>query len=301
MKALLFLVTLIGFLSASAREKKLVHHANGKVQYEYEMEGFMFDGRFSCYYESGKLKVKGQFSRNKKAGLWRVWDEKGILRSERIYTSNLEFSILNETDSAGNRIRVAGEQVSAAQKGSGNALFMHRFLHSIAKTSVETDDLFSAEGILPAMISMMQSGNLSAFTDDRLVNQVNIPSISCVEPKDVIELLIKEEYSCIEDEGPAMVNRLLAICLVIMEKGKAKELGWIYVPDLETFEAFKPTLQKIRDRQFESRIIKTTINDPSFKLREVAANEHDLLRLMLVEFEAGAIIYVMDQQTLASN
>ena len=301
MKALLIFLTLITFLSASAREKKLVHHANGKVQYEYEMEGFMFDGRFSCYYESGKLKVKGQFSRNKKTGLWRVWDEKGLLRSERIYTSNLEFSIINETDSTGNRIRVTGETVNVIDKNSGVPLFLHRFLHSISREADGSGELFSNEGIMAGILGKIQSGELASFTEDRLVNPVNIPSISCVEARDVVELLVKEEYSCFEDEGPAMVNRVISICPVVMEKGKPKELGWIYVPDLEKTETFRPVLKKIRDRQYESRIIKTTINTPSSKWRDVASQEHDLLRLMLVEFEAGAIIYVMDQQTLASN
>lgn len=301
MKALLFFVSIISFLSASAREKKRVHHPNGKVQYEYEMDGFMFDGRFSCFYESGKLKVKGQFSRNKKTGLWRVWDEKGILRSERVYTSNLEFSILNETDSSGNRIRVTGEQVNAAEKTSGIALFTHRFLHSISREAAGTDELFSGNGIMKGLLGKLQSGDLAAFTDDRLVNPVNIPSISCFGPNDVVEILVKEEYSCYEDEGPVMVNRVIAICPVVLEKGLPKELGWIYVPDLEKMEDFSLVLKNIRDRQYESRIIKTTINDPSYKWRKVAGQEHDLLRLMLVEFEAGAIIYVMDQQTLASN
>ncbi len=300
MKALLFFIALIAFLSASGREKKLVHHANGKVQYEYEMDGFMFDGRFSCYYESGKLKVKGQFSRNKKTGLWRVWDEKGILRSERMYTSNLEFSILNETDSTGNRIR-SGEQVNAGSKNSGITLFMHRFLHSISRDADGSGELFSDNGLFSSILSQARAGALQVFADERLTTPVNIPSISCIEPKDLVEILVKEEYSCFEDEGPVMVNRLVSICAVVMEKGKPKELGWIQVADLEKYELFMPVLNKIRDRQYASRILKTTVNDPSFKWRTVALQEHDPLRLMMVEFEAGAIIYVMDQQTLASN
>ena len=69
-----------------AREKKIVYYPNGKVQYEYEMEGHLFDGRFTSYFETGKLRIKGQFINNQKSGLWRVWDEKGLLRSERNYT-----------------------------------------------------------------------------------------------------------------------------------------------------------------------------------------------------------------------
>src|SRR5688572_20009423 len=105
MRPLLLFMFVFSFFMAGAREKKTVYYPNGKVQYEYEMEGHLFDGRFSSYFETGKLRIKGQFINNQKTGHWRVWDEKGLLRSERNYTNNKNFSVVSETDSTGTKIR----------------------------------------------------------------------------------------------------------------------------------------------------------------------------------------------------
>jgi hypothetical protein len=299
MKALLFLFAITGFFFASAREKKLILHANGKVQYEYEMEGFMLDGRFSCYYETGKLKVKGQFSKNKKTGLWRVWDEKGLLRSERMYTSNLDFEIISQSDSTGARIKQVTE--SASDDNAGNPLFMHRFLHHISKAPTANHELFDQNGIVEKAILKIQEGKLAAYTDDRLSTPLNIAGTLCYTAQDIVAIKMKEEYACFGGDEPAMVNKLLSVCLVINDKGNEKEMGWIYAADLWKLDNADGQLSKIRDHQYASRITKTTIDDRSFKLRDVSSNEVDKLRLMLIEFEAAAILYVIDQQSVAAN
>ena len=51
---------------------------------------------------------------------------------------------------------------------------------------------------------------------------------------------------------------------------------------------------------YEIVFVKTTVNDPGFKFRDVKEKENDLLRLMLLEFEANAILYTIDQQMLAN-
>ncbi|MFL5773618.1 MAG: hypothetical protein ACJ75F_10695, partial [Flavisolibacter sp.] len=58
----------------------------------------------------------------------------------------------------------------------------------------------------------------------------------------------------------------------------------------------KESLEKIRNHQYTSTIIKTTVQDRSNRFRNVAEDENDMLRLMLVEFEANAILYTIDQQ-----
>src|SRR3954466_6015349 len=167
MKPTLLIAACLISIVLFGREKKLILHSNGKVHYEYEMEGALLDGKFSCYYENGRLRMKGQFTNNQKTGLWRVWDEKGILRSERNYSSNEIFISLNEWDSTGTRR--AGNQHIDAPCDFGDYLFSHRYLSSISREPQENKSLFEENGAVYSLIQQAFNGKTIAFADDKLI------------------------------------------------------------------------------------------------------------------------------------
>ena len=297
MKPVFFFMLLFTSIVAFAKEKKTVYFPNGKVQYEYEMEGHLFDGKFTCYFETGKLRIKGQFLQNQKTGLWRVWDEKGLLRSERNYTDNKNFIVVSESDSSGVKVR-RNIQVNEAQVNDvQDILFSQRYISSIEKSNSLNAELFAEKGYIDEALNKVIKGDIMAFVDDRFAVPVNKPTITCYNYSDVVAVLVKEDYRC-NASNQTMVNKISGICPVVMEKGKRKEVGWIYVPELKIESA---QLTKLNDHLYASTFIKTTVNDPSYKFRDVAAKENDLLRLMLLEFEANAILYAIDQQILASK
>ena len=294
-----FLLALLFFcIAVNARERKTVYYSSGKVQYEYETEGFLFDGKFSSYYETGRLRMKGQFNSNQKAGLWRVWDEKGLLRSERNYRDNENFTILSETDSSGIKIRqnVDMSQVIPLKTEFSDYLFKHSFLSSMDRTETANSELFANGGLIDDLFEKLTNGTVQAFSEYRFVTAVNKKSFSSYKFTDIVALLIKEDYYCTFSK-PTMSNNIVGICPVVMENGKRKELGWLYVPDLN----FKPEIfEKIRKHLYPSLILKTTINDPAFKLHDVDSRDNELARLMLTEFEANIILYSIDRQSVAN-
>ncbi|MGZ8537506.1 MAG: hypothetical protein ACXWV9_04535 [Flavisolibacter sp.] len=296
MKPVFLFLFVLSSMLAGAREKKTVYYPNGKVQYEYEVEGHLYDGRFASYFETGKLRIKGQFINNQKSGLWRVWDENGLLRSERNYTNNRNFTVISESDSKGVKISRDISHVSMESNNSDDILFSHRYISIIERSQGVNEELFSESGLLDHLLTAIIKGELTAFVDDRFTVAVNLPSNSCYSYADVVSVLIKEDYRC-NVSNQTMSNRVYGICPIVMENGKQKEMGWIYVPDLKIGTAH---LDKIKDHLFKSTFIKTTVNDPSFKFRDVTPTENDMLRLMMFEFEANAILYTIDQEMLAN-
>ena len=309
MKTFLFLTAILGALSSFAREKKLVLHNNGKVQYEYELEGFMLDGRFTCYYETGKLRIKGQFSNNQKTGLWRYWDEKGLLRAERNYSDNQHFTVISQRDSSGNKIKLATEEdgrplaviCDFSVANGAPVLFSHRYVSAIAMEDPANRELFVETGLAGNILKKINEKKIVAFADDRFTQPVNLSSVSGFVASDVVSFLIKEDYVCVSTENPVVFNKVIGVCPIVIQKGVRKELGWIYVPDLDDADT-KDQLTRIRNHQYKTNIIKTTINDPSFKLRDVSAKESETLHLALLEIEANTILYMLDNnQALATN
>jgi hypothetical protein len=294
MKPTCLLAACLLSLALFAREKKLILHSNGKVHYEYEMEGALLDGKFSCYYENGRLRMKGQFDSNQKTGLWRVWDEKGILRSERNYTGNEIFISLNEWDSTGTRR--PGDQQVDTPCDFGDYLFSHRFLSSISREPEENKPLFDENGTVYSLIRQAFNGKITVFADEKLIYPRCASDFSCIKADDISEVLVKEQYNCCAS-SQVMHNKLIAICPIVVKDGIKKELGWFAADGLTTETA----LDGIRQHRYSSVILKTTVHDPSFRLKDVSASENDQLRLMLIEFEASAILYSQDNRLLVTN
>lgn len=298
MKSFLFLAALAASITVFAKESKTILYLNGKVQYEYEVEGHVFQGRFSSYYESGKLRMKGQFFNNQKTGLWRVWDEKGLLRSERKYADNLNFTPLNQWDSTGLRIRGIKEEQSFHNRcGFTDRLFSHRYISNIDADHPDNKELFDKGGFVSTLMESIMNGSATAFAEDRFRYIFNKLNLSCYDQKDVVAILVKEEYyCCAKDQN--MKNTLLGVCPIVMEDGRRKELGWFYVPQIG---GQQEASKKLMDHTYVSTIIRSTVNDMGYRFKDVDIQQNDLLRLMLVEFEANAILYTIDREYFATR
>ena len=291
MKALLFLAALTGFLMASAKEKKLILHQNGKVHYEYETEGIILDGKFSCYYESGKLRIKGQFSRNQKSGQWRYWDANGKLRAERSYTNNYQFAIVQEYDSTGARIS-SDKHGNKEDCDFTDYFFRHKYINSINNHDPLNRELFLENGFVNRLLHQVHQGKIDMYTGEDFENPVNTSSLVCYDYNNVVSFLVMETYHWCSIEQ-TLNNKLIAVCPVVMEKGRKKELGWINVAGLADLTM---SLQKIKDHAYASVVTKATINDAGFSLQNVLPSENDLMRLLLIQLEANAILYKIDYQ-----
>ncbi|MFL5741855.1 MAG: hypothetical protein ACJ75B_16655 [Flavisolibacter sp.] len=299
MKPAFILSAILFALSSFAKDKKIILHDNGRVHYEYEMEGPLLDGKFSCFYETGKLRIKGQFDRNQKTGLWRVWDEKGLLRCERNYSGNQSFVTLNEWDSTGARVSNENDRSRLVSTSCdfGDYLFSQRYMSSIVKDAPGNNQLFESNGFLDQLIRHAFNGKIIAYSNDRVENPLAPSQFGCTDCKDIVEILVKEEYYCCA-ATQTMNNRLTSICPVAIINGVKKELGWFAVSEID-FDL--SSVAKIKDHQFFSTILQTTVDDPSFHLRAVGAKESDRLRLMLIEFEGSAILYRLDNNAVARN
>lgn len=297
MKSTFLFLTIFVPMILMARERKTIYFPDGKVQYEYEMDGHIFDGRFSGYYESGKLRMKGYFTQNQKTGRWRFWDDRGVLRSERFYTSNLEYIVTNEYDSAGHRIPLGQSKLrSSVSCDFQDYMFSNKYLSVINKDHQANVSLFEEDGLIPLLLKDAVCGKITAYTNDRFMETVQAKSLASVNPAGIVSVLIKEVYYCCF-ANQIMNNQVVGICPVIMENGRPKEIGWFYVPKLSV----RPDMiRKIRNHEFASTILKTSIKDPTSRLRAVSANENDLMRLTLIEFEANAILYTMDREMVAT-
>jgi hypothetical protein len=299
MKPAFILLAILFGLSSFAREKKVILHDNGRVHYEYEMEGPLLDGKFSCFYETGKLRIKGQFDHNQKTGLWRVWDEKGLLRSERNYSGNQSFVTINEWDSTGARVSHVEDRSKTVSTSCdfGDYLFSQRYMSTIVRNAPGNNTLFESNGFIDQLIQQAFNGSVIAYSADKMENPIAPAQFGCADCKDIVELLVKEEYYCCA-ATQTMNNRLMAVCPVAFVNGVKKALGWFSVPQIE-FDS--SAVGKIKDHQFFSTILQTTVDDPSFRLRAVGAHESDRLRLMLIEFEGSAILYQLDNNAVARN
>jgi hypothetical protein len=297
MKALLFLLALNGFLMASAKEKKLILHQNGKVQYEYETEGVMLDGRFSCYYETGKLRIKGQFKANQKTGQWRYWDQNGMLRAERIYTGNQQFTVVQEYDSTGARVS-SSHHTGKTDCDFKDYFFTHKYISIINNKDPLNLELFTENGFVSQLLHQVHMGNLDMFTQDNLETPVNKATVLNYDYNNIVSILVKETYHWCSKEQ-TLNNKVVGICPLVMEKGNIKELGWVYAPGLTSLHA---AVSKMRDHAYASVVTKTTATDAGIRLQDVLPGENDLMRLLLIQFEANAILYKIDYQTsLATN
>src|SRR5438309_8733447 len=215
MKPAFILLAIFFTLSSFARENKIILHENGRVHYEYEMEGPLLDGKFSCFYETGKLRIKGQFTHNQKTGLWRVWDEKGLLRSERNYSGNQSFTTLNEWDSTGARVSHEDDRSRTISTSCdfGDYLFSQRYLSSIVKDAPGNRELFETNGLIGQLIGDAFNGKIVAYSNDRVENPIASSQFNCTDCKDIVELLVKEEYYCCA-ATQTMNNRFTSICPV---------------------------------------------------------------------------------------
>lgn len=297
MKALFFLSALLCALSGLAREKKLILHTNGKVQYEYEMEGFLLDGKFACYYESGKLRVKGQFVSNQKTGIWRFWDEKGMLRCERNYRNNQEFTVIRLYDSTGARLNTTATAPTASCDYK-DYLFSHRYVSSINRDVPANAELFAPNGLIDGLLKEASAGKTQIFSEDRFTQALASTALPSVDVSKVVSVLVKETYYWCSREQ-TLNSKVLGICPVVMDKGGPRELGWFYAPDITINTAM---VSRLQNHQYASTVVSTTVKDAAFTLHGVPAKDNDLLRLLLIEMEANAVLYAIDyNEAWASN
>lgn len=86
-----FIILILGLLYSSFKPKTNQFEVDG-ITIKYEKNQGRFHGDYSSYYPNGKIKSKGSFNNNLRAGVWSVWDSTGRLRISRKYESPFVFT-----------------------------------------------------------------------------------------------------------------------------------------------------------------------------------------------------------------
>ena len=73
----------VDYYSKNGQIKGIIYHENG-----------MLEGSYKSWYINGKQKAEGQFVKNQKVGVWKVWDDSGVLRVSRKYEHNYRYETL---------------------------------------------------------------------------------------------------------------------------------------------------------------------------------------------------------------
>jgi len=308
MKNLFSCLLLLSFALARAQEKKIIYYPNGNKHYEFGMKNDLLDGRFSCYYENGVMMMNGTLSNNQKISQWMAWDQQGILREIRNYTTGNQFEIINEWDKNNHQILpgIINEKNMRIIQAANNitspdwdqVLINRRLWKTIKKEGSVNDFLFAGDNFFNALIDGLKNNELSVFEDDRFVYVKNKAIVNDLKNANVVEYRIKEDVTYYKEQK-TIRRRIIGICPVIQEDCNLREIGWFYWPDVvaaySSDKDFQPIMSNLHNQVYAGTVIKTTLDtSKKQKWREVNPDESLLIQLRILQDEASIWIYQVD-------
>ncbi|MFZ5551608.1 MAG: hypothetical protein ACOZCO_00725 [Bacteroidota bacterium] len=86
----LFIIVFCLFTSSVFSQKQVVEYEG--IMYIFETRNGLFDGEYKSFYPNKKLKAEGTFKNNQRVGKWRAYDSTGVMKTERDYKNNFEFT-----------------------------------------------------------------------------------------------------------------------------------------------------------------------------------------------------------------
>lgn len=190
------------------------------------------DGMYYSYYANGKLKSKGRFIQNNRAGDWVFFETSGQVRSYRCYDDNFSFAIIN------------GQTTSAVNLGY-NKQFLYNPINSntvltqrsYASNLLPADnvELFNDVQVVQVLLDIISQNNIATYEDNSLHAVLQNTGI---HSEDVVGLRLLENKILLPQ---GEVNRVKALAFLSDDgSGGYKEMAWVNYSDIMPMLAAMP-------------------------------------------------------------
>lgn len=241
MKKLSILIISILILSFTYTNNTSRIYEDAYLKCNYVTYNEMLNGNYISYYKNGQKKSEGTFENNYRKGKWTVWDSTGRLRMQRVYSDPFTFKQVIPKVSTDAPIKLFNVSPYKLKYNVHNyidyfyleersIMWVKRLWRQIEIKNNPT--LFSKEvknAINESLISKKDS--ILLFQEDEFlkISDNNFDS----SKYNIIAYKIKEDCF-FDNDRMVSESRIIGICPVIQEKNDtvAKELGWIYFPQL---------------------------------------------------------------------
>jgi hypothetical protein len=316
--------TTIAFCKAFS-QKQIFYEGTTKVWCVYNTYKGRVTGEYVSYHSNGKIMSKGTLVNGYKTGLWCVWDSIGRKRIERNYKNPFEFIRIIPSIPQRGPIPLLAENtykmkynsegfIEYANIKSEDAIWRHKNWRIIDPTNNE--NLFDNKGLFTTIQKLALDGKIQLFDtiDDRfttVINKEKVKDYFNVKTVEVIGYLIKEE-SIFDLNRQVSEYRIIGICPMVKvnDESFSRNWFWVYYPDIRKYLAKEIVTSKDKRiktlddlfifRDFESRITKTTIDNPYdlpfVKYPKITSN--DQIRTLAEETEI--VIIEADNKLLLS-
>ncbi len=281
----IFLLTITFCKSFS--QHKLYHEGTPKIWCIYNTINGRITGDYISYHPNGKAFSKGTLINGYKTGLWCIWDSLGRKRVERVYKNPFEFDRVIPPIPQKGPIPLLAENnyklkynsdgvIEYASINDEDAIWRHKNWRII--NSMNNDDLFINKKLFSIFQKLAVKGRIELFdtVDDRftkVIKKEKLKDYFNVINLEVIGYLIKEE-SIFDLNRQVSEYRIIGICPLVRinNESSSKNWFWVYYPEIrkhlgkELIASKDNRIITLDDlfifRDFESSIIKTTINNP---------------------------------------
>jgi hypothetical protein len=216
------------------------------TQCNYETEKGMLDGQYRSYYENGKLKSEGTFSKNNRLGFWVFYKPDGKIQCMRDYKNNYSFEEKSADNKSKNVVLNANNSWTPIQEK--NILSKVRYFGIMLQS--ENTDLFKTENLFGNVLKAVKEIGKPVYTDSRFVQTGNpdVPAGS-----NIVGFKIKEDR-IVDRATQTLHYRIIGIAPLVKTEGpngesKVNELFWIHYEDIKSELAIM-MLKNVPDHSF---------------------------------------------------
>ncbi|HOV12333.1 MAG TPA: hypothetical protein PLL90_11290 [Bacteroidales bacterium] len=286
-KHLAVLCVILTTLTARGQQVHTITYPDGKIRFEYHTKNGLFDGTFISYYEDGNKKAEGKFFANQRKGHWKVWDQKGQKRAERVYENTFDYRITGQWDSAGNKCKVrqsANKKYSTVDPAFGyvpyypitakEVLWSKRLWREIPADSLVNQPLFGDNRLFHKIMDAINAHEIAAYRDEEYQQVITYDSVQEYKDYDVAFYRIKEDYFYNKTLNLSEY-RTIGIGPSVKKSGKTKTLFWLYYPEMRGWLAQQQPETKTSNSlvTYESLIFNRYYNSTIYKESNVYDRE----------------------------
>ena len=234
-KLLLFCLPVILMVLSSFEPIQILNYTNGQKHFEYTSSNGMLTGRFISYYENGNKMIEGNFNNNQKTGDWNVWNENGTLMAGRSYKNNYCYAegdlLLNNTNPKEYNFLLPGVILQPFSPLNPKDILLEKQIWRTIDNKNMNMILFQEQTIYKALVNALNSGRLTAYTNDDLNVPMSGSQASALNESTVSALNLKEEF-VFDAQRQIGEYRILAIAPVGEIGGKHQVICWFKYSDI---------------------------------------------------------------------
>jgi len=229
------------------------------------LDNGLFNGEYRSHHDNGVIKAEGEFNGNRRVGTWKIYDESGILRVERQYIRG-DLSSVNWFDAQGITLNLDVD-LFVPQRGA-DGLYIYPYIEEAdvayskriwreLRPTRQNTSFFMENMLYDDMIEGIQSGTITAYTEDELQNEYT-GSISDLEGLEVKGWRLKEDFY-FDNARKQAFARVIAFSPIVELNGEEVTPFWVYYPHVrEVFAEMKGREELIYFHMFNSTIVKVS-------------------------------------------